>query len=79
MREKRLGSKLVQALAWDEKSSGSQKLLNYRANNRNQKDFATVVCEELRYTVSEKSILTVGNINEILDKIANVENGKPRE
>ncbi|XP_013133250.1 PREDICTED: DNA ligase 4 [Papilio polytes] len=77
LREKRLGSKLVQALAWDEKSSGSQKLLNYRANNRNQKDFATVVCEELRYTVSEKSILTVGNINEILHKIANVENGKP--
>ncbi|KPI95052.1 DNA ligase 4 [Papilio xuthus] len=79
LREKRLGSKLVQALAWDEKSPASQKLLNYRANNRNQKDFTTVVCDELKYTVSEKSTLTIGNINEILDKIANVENGKPRE
>ncbi|XP_068626604.1 DNA ligase 4 isoform X2 [Battus philenor] len=76
LKERRLGNKLVQALAWDESSQNARMLLNYRSSNQSQTDFATVASNVLKYTVCETSNLTVGDINEILDNIANVTHGK---
>ncbi|CAH2050732.1 unnamed protein product, partial [Iphiclides podalirius] len=76
IKEARLGNILVRALDWNRKSQDSQKLLNPHSNKIHHKDYVSVVCDVLKTRVSETSSLTIGDINEILDNIANAESEK---
>ncbi|CAG4977768.1 unnamed protein product [Parnassius apollo] len=75
LKEARLGALFVNTLAWNKNSPNSQKLLNYRSNSHH-KDFATVAYDLLKDRVCKSSSLTIGNVNDILDQIANAEAGK---
>lgn len=72
LKEKSLGSLLVRVLALSKKSPDAKQLLHFRsASNSQESDFAGVVYFILKYKVgTDAEELTIGQINEALDKIA---------
>lgn len=78
LKETKLGDLLVKVLSLNKSSGVAKKLLNFRSahNASNESDFAGVAYYELKNRVGQNSsTLTVGNINEVLDTIANAEVG----
>ncbi|PZC75552.1 hypothetical protein B5X24_HaOG205982 [Helicoverpa armigera] len=78
LKENKLGVLLVKVLSLSKQSRDAQKLLNYRSvSNSTDSDFAGVAFFVFKSRLSPKSDgFTVGDINEILDKIASAEVGK---
>uniref|UniRef100_A0A2A4K475 DNA ligase 4 n=1 Tax=Heliothis virescens TaxID=7102 RepID=A0A2A4K475_HELVI len=78
LKENKLGVLLVKVLSLCKQSRDAQKLLNYRSvTNSTDSDFAGVAYFVFKSRLSPKSDgFTVGDINEILDKIASAEVGK---
>ncbi|XP_028034475.1 DNA ligase 4-like isoform X2 [Bombyx mandarina] len=72
LKEKSLGSLLVRVLALSKKSPDAKQLLHFRSvSNSQESDFAGVVYFILKYKVgTDAEELTIGQINEALDKIA---------
>lgn len=78
LKETKLGNLLVKVLSLNKQSPDAQKLLNFRSVNNSfqDSDFAGVAFMVLKSRVSQNSsTLTVGAINELLDKIAKPEEG----
>ncbi|RVE54059.1 hypothetical protein evm_001182 [Chilo suppressalis] len=77
LKEKNLGVLLVKVLSLSKQSDTARKLLNYRSVDKTiESDFAGVAYFALKTNIRTKeSEVTVGKINEILDKIANAEVG----
>ncbi|KAJ8736143.1 hypothetical protein PYW08_006799 [Mythimna loreyi] len=78
LKENKLGFLLVKVLSLCKQSRDAQKLLNYRSvSNSQDSDFAGVAYFVFKSRLSQKSDeFTVGDINEILDKISSAEVGK---
>ncbi|CAG9795060.1 unnamed protein product [Diatraea saccharalis] len=78
LKEKNLGVLLVKVLSLSKQSGTAKKLLNFKSVDSSQdSDFAGVAYFALKsYIHTKNSIVTIGIINEILDKIANAEVGK---
>ena len=73
-----MGFLLVKVLSLCKQSRDAQKLLNYRSvSNAQDSDFAGVAYFVFKSRLSPKSDgFTVGDINDILDKISSAEVGK---
>ncbi|KAJ2948083.1 hypothetical protein O0L34_g9881 [Tuta absoluta] len=76
IKEHKLGQLLVKSLSLSKSAKDAEKLLNYRSVSSAENDYAGVAYYVLKKRDAKKArSLTIGEINDILDKIATAEVG----
>ncbi|XP_049877448.1 DNA ligase 4 isoform X2 [Pectinophora gossypiella] len=77
LKERRLAEMLVKVLAISKTAQDAQSLLNFRSKNSQESDFAGVAYFVVKNRIgTNPGKWTIGQVNEILDKIATAELGR---